>query len=135
MPSPFDAFDAAAQAVIDATFGEGIRIEPMRAGNYAAGADPDRPVRATRATVSRAPGVRKTNYPSTNRQSADVAASPTEAWIDRAAYAALGYPLRRGDIIILTDDARTPRFEVTACHETDGGDVQVLLASVPGSED
>lgn len=135
MPSPFDEIDAAAQAAIDETFGEGIRVRPMRGGNYAKAGDPDRPARDLRATVSRAPAVSAANYPSTNRKAAGVAASPTEIWIDRAAYASLGYELRRGDVIVLADDEGAPEFIATAVHPADNGDVQIpLVAAGTGAE-
>lgn len=135
MPSPFDALDAAVQTAIDQTFGEGIRIEPMLSGDYAKAPDPERPARSCRATISRAPGAKATNFPSTNRKSSDLAVSPTEAWIDRAAYAALGYPIRRGDFIVLTEAAGSPRFEVAAAHRGDYGDVTLPLISLSPAEE
>jgi hypothetical protein len=134
MPSPFDQFDAAAQAAIDTTFGEGIRIEPMAAGNYAAAPDPSRPARMTRATISRAPAVRETNLPGTNRRAAAFAASPIEAWIDRAAYAAIGYRLVKGDVIVLIEQAGEPRFHISAAHPGDERDVTLALVSITAED-
>jgi|GEM_PF-1599049 len=131
MPSPFDEMDAEIQAVVDETFGEGIRIEPMLSGNYSTGPDPSRPVRTTRATISRAPSVVSINYPATNRTSADAAMAPVEVWLDRAAYGALGYTLRKGDNIVFTDETGEPRFSVAAVHNSDHSDIRVPLVSVP----
>lgn len=128
MPSPFDAIDAAMQAVIDRQFGEGIRVIPQIGDQYTKTPDPERPaVEGLRATVARAPQARPTDFNGTARNGAPVSSSPAELWIDRAAYAAIGYPLRRGDIIELTDDPTAPRYTVGAVNPGDGGDVQIIL--------
>lgn len=128
MPSPFDEIDAAMQADIDALFGEGIRIRPQAGDEYTRGADPDRPVaEGVRATVARAPQAKKTDFRGTASNGVPVTTAPAEIWIDRAAYAALGYAIRGGDFIELTDDPGVPRFTVAAVHPGDGGDVQIIL--------
>ena len=129
MPSPFDDIDADMQADIDALFGEGIRVIPQVGdGNYSSGADPARPQRdGVRATVARAPQTTKADYRGTERSGALVASAPAELWIDRVAYAALGYELARGDFIEITDDANPARYTVAAVNRGDGGDVQVIL--------
>jgi hypothetical protein len=129
MPSPFDAIDAAMQAAIDHRFGEGIRIVPMVGDtNYSGGPDPARPVRdGVRATVARAPKAGATDYSGSQRNGASFAAMPAELWIDRAAYAAVGYKITRGDEIVLTDDAGAPSFTVASVHEGDNGDVAIIL--------
>lgn len=131
MPSPFDEIDAAAQAVIDETFGEGITIRPMVGdGNYSATPDPARPVAVgVRAAVARNGGVKPTDFNNSNRNGAALATSPVELWIDRAAYAALGYDLKRGDRVEITEDGTPPpSYAVAAVHKGDGADVQVILA-------
>jgi len=135
MPSPFDQLDAAVQAAMDQAFGEAIRVEPMAAGNYASVPDPARPAKAARAIISRAPQPAATNYPATNRKSADRAAGPTEAWIGAADLAALGYPIRKGDLIVLTDDPGEPRYAVTAVYLTDQRDARLPLVSLTASEE
>lgn len=129
MPSPFDEFDAAMQADIGAIFGEGIRIIPQAGdGNYTSGPDPDRPTReGVRAGVARAPKSTKAEYRGTERSGAQVASAPAEVWIDRASYAALGYRVRRADIIELTDETPAHRYTVAAVNDGDGGDVQIIL--------
>lgn len=130
MPSPFDAIDAAMQAVIDASFGEGVRVIPMVGdGNYSSAADQSRPAATVRATVGRAPGVKPTDFNNSNRNGAPLATAPLEIWIDRAAYDALGYELRRGDRIEITEDGTPPpSYAIAAAHKGDNGDVQIILA-------
>jgi hypothetical protein len=135
MPSPFDALDAVVQTAMDATFGEDIRIEPMATGNYAFAPDPVRLACTARAVVSRAPQTAATNFPSTNRKSAQLAAGPTEAWLAAAALAGLGYALRKGDVIALTEDAGEPRYTITAVFITDQGDARLLLASLTAADE
>lgn len=131
MPSPFDAIDAAAQAAVDRLFGEGIRVIPRSGdGNYAGAPDAARPVReGVRATVARAAGAKATDYSGSQRNGSAVASMPAEIWIDAAAYAGLGYEIKRGDWIELTDDilASPPRFHVAAVHRGDNGDAQIIL--------
>lgn len=129
MPSPFDEIDAAVQADIDALFGEGIRVIPQKGdGNYTSGADPDRAQRdGVRATVARAPKTAKADYRGTERSGAVTSSAPAELWIDRVAYAALGYELARGDIVEFTDDVVPARYTVAAVNRGDGGDVQIIL--------
>lgn len=129
MPSPFDLLDAAVQATVDATFGEGITIRPQTGdGNYTGGADGARPVRiGVRATVARAPSIKPTDFNNSNRNGAPVAMMAPEIWIDALAYAAIGYGLRRGDIIELADGAK---FTIADARKGDNGDVQVILAGV-----
>ncbi|UYZ08560.1 hypothetical protein CFBP5507_06040 [Agrobacterium salinitolerans] len=128
MPSPFDEFDAAMQADVDALFGEGIKIIPRAGDEYTSAPDPERPSQeGIRATVARAPGSKPATYRGSQRTSADIHSSPAEIWIDRAAYAALGYELRRGDIIELTDDDPATRYTVGSVGRGDGGDVRIIL--------
>jgi len=101
----FDDIDGSLQAAMDQVFGEAIRVLPQQVGgNYGAGApDPARPPLDTRAIISRAPNQGKVDFANTNRAGVPLSLSPSECWMDRAAYAALGYPIRRGDVIELTD--------------------------------
>lgn len=130
MPSLFDEIDAGMQSVVDAVFGEGIRVEPQAGdGNYSAGADPARPVRENvRAIVGRAPIAKGVDYSGTTRNGPPVATSPAEVWLDRAAYAALGYAITRGDRIVLTGEAGAPCFTVASALPGDNGDVRIILA-------
>lgn len=129
MPSPFDAIDAAMQATVDALFGEGIRVIPQAGDpNYAAGDDPDRPARAgVRATVAIAAKIATTDYSGSMRNGAPVASAPSELWIDRIAYAALGYALKRGDFVEITELPGQPVYKIAAVRPFDSGDVQIIL--------
>lgn len=128
MPSPFDEFDAAMQADIDALFGEGVRIIPQSGDQYTKGVDALRPMRENvRATIARAPKVARTDYSGTSTHGAPVSHMMSEAWIDRAAYAALGYALQRGDLLEIPGVASTERFTIMDVRPSDGGDVQIIL--------
>lgn len=131
MPSPFDAIAADMQAAMDSTFGEGIRLRPMAGdGNYSAAADPDRPVRDTRAIVSRAPKVGQSNFRGTTTNGAALAVAPSEVWLDRAAWAALGYTPRRGDRIEFTEDSDPPpQAAIAAVQAGEHGDLRLILVS------
>lgn len=103
--SLFDDIDGSVQAAMDQVFGEAIRVLPQRVGgNYGAGApDPARPPLDTRAIISRAPNTGKLDFARTSRAGVELSLAPSECWMDRAAYAALGYAIRPGDIIALTE--------------------------------
>jgi len=103
--SLFDDIDGSLQAAMDHVFGEAIRVLPQLAGgNYGAGApDPARPPLDTRAIISRAPNTGKLDFAGTSRRGVELSLAPSECWMDRAAYAALGYAIRPGDIIELTE--------------------------------
>ena len=103
--SVFDDIDGSLQTAMDQVFGEAIRVLPQRVGgNYGAGApDPARPPLDTRAIVSRAPNTAKLDFAGTARRGVELSLAPSECWMDRAAYAALDYTIRPGDIIELTD--------------------------------
>lgn len=127
MPSPFDAIDAATQAAMDGVFGEGITVRPMAGGdqNYGRAPDPDRPVRENvRVIISHAPKAGGADFASSERNGALVAQQPSELWFGALAYAALGYPLKRGDVIELEDGAK---FTVAPMPPTDQGDVQLII--------
>ena len=103
--SLFDDIDGSLQAAMDQVFGEAIRVLPQRVGgNYGVGApDPARPPLDTRAIISRAPNTGKLDFARTSRAGVELSLAPSECWKDRAAYAALGYAIRPGDIIALTE--------------------------------
>lgn len=103
--SLFDDIDGSLQAAMDEVFGEAIRVFPQRAGgNYGAGApDPARLPKDTRAIVSRAAREGTVDFANTNRAGVALSLAPSECWMDRDTYAALGYQLRRGDVIELTE--------------------------------
>ena len=114
--SLFDDIDGSLQAAMDQVFGEAIRVLPQRVGgNYGAGgSDLARPARDSRAIVSRASREGTVDFANTNRAGVTLSLAPSECWMDRAAYTALGYPIRRGDVIELTEkgDARVTVSDV-----------------------
>lgn len=128
MPSPFDAIDAAMQADIDRLFGEGINVRPQAGDQYAGIPDPARPaIEGVRATVARSAQAKRTDFSGTGRAGVPVATAPAEIWIDRAAYAALGYRIRRGDLIEMAEDIPVTKHTVAAVNDGDHGDVQIIL--------
>jgi len=130
MPSPFDAIDAAVQSAIDQVFGEGIRIHPQAGDvNYGGGPDTLRPARDARAVISRSYATERTDFLGTNRPGASGALAPSEAWLDSASYAALGYAIRRGDILELTEEAGAPRLVVAQADYGRNGDVNLHLVA------
>lgn len=128
MPSPFDALDAMLQGTIDGAFGEGVTIRPQAGdANYGGAPDLSRPVVAgVRMTIARAAKIGAKDYPSSQRGGAPVDVGMPEAWIDAAAYLALGYELRKGDRVEVPDDALT--YTIASTHKGDGGDLQIIFA-------
>lgn len=125
MPSPFDALDALTQAAVDKAFGDVVQVQPQTGDlNYGGGADPGRPVRNLRMTVGRAGDVRNSDYPASNRDGAPAVTTQSEGWVERPAYLALGYELRRGDVIL----SAGRRLVVAAVHAGDFGDVQIVFS-------
>lgn len=128
MPSPFHDFDTAMQAGAEALFGESIRVLPMAGGEYAAGPDPDRPIKTAKATPSVGGEIAATDFNNSNRDGALAVRVPGEVWISRSSYAALGYTVQRGDLIELSDrGAPPPAVKVAAVLAGDYGDVRIVL--------
>lgn len=127
MPSLFDELESTSQAAITTVFGDGIRIRPMKeAGNYGGGPDPDRAVVETVGTIGSAPNTGKLDYPGTRADGADAALAPSEIWLDRAAVAAIGYALKRGDQI---ETISTPvrKFVIASADPGEHGDLRIVL--------
>lgn len=130
MASPFDSIDADIQSAMDQVFGEAIRIVPQAGDvNYGTGPDPLRPVRDTRGIVSRAHKSEGADFIGTNRAGVDRALLHSEVWIERDAYDALGYIVRRGDLIDLIDEPGSPRVAVARVSAGDNGDVNIHLVA------
>ncbi len=125
MPSPFDEIDAANQAAVAEIFGEGVTVRPMAGDvNYGAAEDADRPVRLSSASVQTAPRTIGLDVNATGRRGSDMSLGATELWIGRAEYAALGYEIRRGDVIELIE-RNGARLTVASVKAGDHGDITI----------
>jgi hypothetical protein len=119
---------AARQPELDRILAETIRIVPMRAGGYAAGAaDPGRIERQIPAIITETPQRMRAVENSVGRDfDRMVVMADTVASIDQAT---LGADLPKvGDLVVAIDRPNAPRFEVTAI-ESDGL-ARVLLSLV-----
>jgi hypothetical protein len=119
---------AARQPELDRCFAETIRLLPMRAGGYAAGApDPDRIERQVAAIITETPQRMRSVGNSVGRDfDRMVVMADTVASIDQAK---LGADLPKvGDLVVTIDRLDTPSFEVTTV-ESDGL-ARILLSLV-----
>lgn len=119
---------AARQRDLDRVFAETVRIEPMRAGGYAAGVpDPDRAARQVPAIITETPQRMHTVENSIGRDfDRAVVVADVIASIDQARLGA-EWP-KVGDLVVAVDRLDTPSFEITAV-ESDGL-ARVLLSLV-----
>lgn len=123
---------ATAFAAVARTFGEPIRIEPLLQSEYAeASPDPDRAVVTTSAVVALTPAVDGIEG---RRRGGDLQGTTTLAlrkamiWFPPAVYEGLGYALRPGDRIVLSDRPGQPRYLVERePASSDRDDVAVYL--------
>jgi hypothetical protein len=119
---------AARQPELDRIFAETIRLVPMRAGGYAAGAsDPDRIERQVPAIITETPQRMRAVGNSVGRDfDRMVVMAGTVASINQAM---LGADLPRiGDLVVAIDRPDAPSFEVTTV-ESDGL-ARILLSLV-----
>ncbi len=116
---------------MDRKFSEGIRVLPQAGDrNYGGGADPARAPAELRATVSRAPRPGAIDFANTGRRASQIAVGPSEAWVSRSAYQGLGYRLRAGDIIELTDRGDpAPQGTISVVQDGDHRDVHILFTA------
>lgn len=145
MASPFEALDAALQAVIDARFGDAILITPRKntvasghVANYSVPAvDAGRQPVSTVGILSIAP---KTNDIAGQRRGIDAQGTTRfqtgddELWISAQAYDAIGYELQKGDLITCTGIAGQPRYSVAYVNRPGMGDVQIPLIAERGGQ-
>jgi len=123
---------ATAFAAVAGTFSEPIRIEPLLPNEYGeATPDGQRAVVTTRAVVALTPAVDGIEG---RRRGSDMQGTTTLAlrkamiWFPPAVYAGLGYGLRPGDRIVLTDRPGQPRYLVEREPvSSDRGDIAVYL--------
>lgn len=129
MSSPFDDLDLAMQGVIEETFGEDITIIP-RGGDFNFPiADPLRPiVSGVRAIVSTGVGLAASDFNNSNRNGAPVVNGSTEVWIDATTAAAIGYAIKRNDLIDSVDaTAKVKRFTVSSAIFAENGDLHIYM--------
>lgn len=131
MASPFDAIDAAGQAVIADRLGEAVSFVGMLDGEYSRNPDPMRPQQVATAVVALSPRAGKVADGIAGRSSTGAARTHinSEIWMTAADFAALAWKPRRDDVVLI--DAGTPaerRFSVSAVMPLEQGDVQFLLS-------
>lgn len=123
---------ARAFAALDRTLGEPVRVVPRLVSDYGpALPDPDRSATDTRAVVALTPktgdleGARHgTNINTGSR----VSVRSATLWLRPSAYAAIGYEVREGDQIVLTERMNEPAYTVARNPVlSDRGDVMITL--------
>lgn len=127
----------AALGAVAQTLGEIVRIEPVIQSEYADDApDPERASKDALGVVSLTPTVEDTDGAKRGgKMSTATRLSLREGsvWFTPDAYAAIGYPLREGDRIILRERPEEQPYRVSSAPITsDRGDVAVTLV-VDGS--
>ena len=133
MGSPFDAAARAADAVQARVFGEPVQILPQAARNRhgLGAADNTRPARTVIGVFTKAPdsepleGTRRGGDP---RGLTAFSGYEIRLWLSAEVYGSLGYALRDGDLIALTDRAGQRWQVVKAGPPTDVGDITLALA-------
>ena len=131
MASPFDAIDAAGQAVIADRLGEAVAFIGMLDGEYSRNPDPMRPQQKATAVVALSPRAGKVAEGILGRSSTGAARTHmnSEMWMTTADFAALEWEPRRDDVVLVdagTDTER--RFSISAVMRLEQGDVQFLLS-------
>lgn len=132
MSNPWEEADARAQAAVDFSFGEPVRIEPQLAGEYSASQpDQSRPPATVTGNVSTA--VDDTALKGAMRGGEQiggtrVAISPTEVWLSDQAFSEVGYEIRPGDMVVLSGRYGLPRYVVVRVFEPGIGGRTLYLA-------
>lgn len=134
MPSPFDDLEQAAQAVIADHMAKLVRLEPMIAVEYSTGtADPERPTRDVSGIFSRGTDTQRLKGDTEGaliRGAGRMAVGASELWIAAADAAAIGYRMRRGDVVALLEEAGQPRFQVSYAQPSPNGDLTLILTAI-----
>ncbi|MCA1776049.1 MAG: hypothetical protein LC676_10700 [Loktanella sp.] len=124
------------QAIIDGAFAETGVITPREREQYTSGAnDSVRPGATVFGVYTSTPGSEGVGGPSSKERDG-VTALTSEAgefWITAARAAALGYEIKRGDRIQLTDRAGAPKYTIAAIQDTSQGDRNLLLIKEHGT--
>lgn len=138
MGSPFDAAARAANAVQVRVFGEPVRIEPQAGrqirlgGTIANGTRPMRTVRGIFTKASASAPLEGSRRGADGRGTTAFAGFETMLALSAEVYASLGYDLKDGDAIVLTDRADERWTIVKAGPPDDLGDITLVL-SMDGS--
>lgn len=127
MPAAFDAIDQLLQDAMEELYGELVTIRPMAGAdpNYGRGPDGSRPVVPNIvAVISIGPMAAGADYSGSTRSGAGMAQGAGEIWLSAAALAAIGYALRRGDVI---ERANGERYQIAPPPPTEQGDMTAPL--------
>ena len=131
MPSKIDEIDAAAQTVIEDRMGEPVQFIGMVGGDYSRAADPARPAQDATATVAVSPRVGQVADGIQGQRSSGTSRvfSSNELWMSATAFAALDWPPKRNDkVVIRPGEAGEREFTVSGVYPMDHDDVQIILA-------
>ena len=133
MASPFEAALSAADATMNATFGEEIEIRPRRPVPRGMPiADPNRPIRSVAGIVTITNGIGDIGGARLGSKLDGVTRLGLEGasvWMSAGVAAGLGYAVATGDLVVRTEKAGLPSFAVSAPpRPTEHGDVTLLLA-------
>lgn len=133
----FADLDAIVSGTMLAEFGIRGIISPRIASQYgAAQPDPTRAQTEVRGIFSSGPAV--DNIGGQSRGGAPGGATMIGGqtlvfWLAAATTRSLAYPIRRGDRVILPDEAAPNRFAVSAIRPTDMGDLELVMIEDEGT--
>lgn len=131
MSAMWKRLDALAGRAVSAVFGEAILVKPTIKSEYRAGVpDPDRPEHETRGEFALEFDTEDLRGQRLRGEFAGVGRIVNAAAyvkVTDAEYAKLGYAVRNGDRVALTDRAGVPVYEVASVHPLDCGDHLLVL--------
>lgn len=138
MASLFATYRGLAREQVEAVFGEVIILHPRTRSQFSDEvADPDRPARRAMGVFNENPDAprimasRTRGSASLGEAAATVAPAMLSIAADRAA--ALGYPIRKGDLVTLTQRTGAPVFQVSEPPQVDDlGGVNLALVRWEG---
>lgn len=117
--------------VTERTWGEAVQIVPRLASDYsAASADPDRPATTVRGIVSveqKETDMQGSRRGTQMQGTVNIATETTHVFLRPETVTALGYAIRKDDMVVLLDRAEEDRFLVTNVATLDGLDVLLNL--------
>lgn len=125
--SSLNRLSRAVSRAVTRAWGEGVYVMPQTVDQYAGSIpDPARPAKASRGVPSRYQddgSLAGSRMGSQWQGSRTTVNSIDGLWIAKADYAAIGYELRHGDQIRLTDENReTATFSIASMFNSDAGD-------------
>ena len=129
MSTAFEALDETLSAALSSTFAEPARLLPRVSSQYAVRAtDPDRPEGTVTGIFSVGAAQQGLDgqaggFSGTTR----VTSTSVTFWMAKTQVEALTMPPAKGDALILTNRTGQPVYGISALHQTDLGDVTLIL--------